>query len=1236
MNQKVATEVNQLQAENDRLKAQLAAMRGEVATQAAAVSIGGIETMTLRVGIDDRVEYANSAMARLAGVEKSTLIGADISSLQQCLPEELARAVLAVAPNAPAAAVAITRPTGERSTFQVKVTGRGGHRDIVIQDVSDEHRFRAYVERYVSRELASLSDDELQSFKFPERRCMTVSFADLRGFTALSERLSPEELRATVNAYLEEAMEAIHAAQGTVDKIVGDEVMALFGAPRHYADHALRAVQAACDQLRRMEKLRSEFSSSGQLMPPCGIGINTGEMVLGNIGSSMRQDYTVMGAAVNLASRLCSVAGGSEVLVTQATLDAVVSVLPDGWRVAESVTASSEPDAVVSGKHEGVFALPDALAGKRITIGPDPSPQFEFAYRYLLKAKGFTEPLPVLSVTRRGHDVVQRSDAVEQPGHTERIFGKYRLLTRLGRGAFGEVWRARDGFGNVVAIKLLLAGEHASESQIERFRREAAVMGRLHHRHICRIHEVGEWERITFIAMEYVDGASLAELLRPADAGEATHLPSLETAFAQLDVQGTVTTEASEGAAREDRACLILPQPQTLAIIVQVCDALHASHQAGVFHRDLKPGNIMIRRNGEPVVTDFGLAKLALPNGQLPMSMSGQLVGTVGYMAPEQARSSKDVDERADVYSLGAVLYQMLAGQRHFPTRDNLLEDIQRLQHWTPPRPRELNKQIDVDLEIITMKALRAEPSERYRSIAAFREDLLRYQRGEIISAKAATPREILTKWVRRNRAVAAVSAAALVLLFASAAVFTWFNYVQRVRAQTARAQAEELVGFMVTDLRGKLDAIGRLSLLRDVNEKVDQYFRAAAPTESGFNAKRLRAVALQNEGDVLAAQGQLADAATRYRETLRVIRELQKERPTEKIVRRDEWAVLGKLSGTEHAAGNLEVALETAHAALRLARDLAAETPEVGYHRDYAISFNQVGLLEDRGGNRAAAQTAYETGLAELTKLLEKHPGDRQLQRDVMVAHLRVGELAFGGGDLGLARREFEIATSLTRQLIASDPGDAVSQRDFSVAVTKLADVDVREKRFEHARSRYEEALQVRQRLSTQDPENADALRDLSVPYEKLGSLEAARDDMRAALAPFERSGEIAAQLAAKDPANAEWQRDLTVSLEQIGQVREAIGDFPGAIENFQKSLEIGTRLVGADPHNASLQQDLSLTYKELGECLANSGDRGRGIDFLSEAEKRHTGMASRDPSNQTLQDELSEIRSSLEALRR
>ena len=169
-------------------------------------------------------------------------------------------------------------------------------------------------------------------------------------------------------------------------------------------------------------------------MPPCGIGINTGEMVLGNIGSSMRQDYTVMGAAVNLASRLCSVARGSEILVTQATLDAIVRALPSEWTVTEIASDSSDTKSVVDDKHKGVFRLPPDHAGKSLRIGVEASPRFEFRYLYSLKAKGFTDPLPVLSVERIGEAPVVLSDVVEQAARPRRS-RIYRLRTRSSANA---------------------------------------------------------------------------------------------------------------------------------------------------------------------------------------------------------------------------------------------------------------------------------------------------------------------------------------------------------------------------------------------------------------------------------------------------------------------------------------------------------------------------------------------------------------------------------------------------------------------------------------------------------------------------------------------------------------------------------------------------------------------------------------------------------------------------------
>ena len=209
----------------------------------------------------------------------------------------------------------------------------------------------------------------------------------------------------------------------------------------------------------------------------------------------------------------------------------------------------------------------------------------------------------------------------------------------------------------------------------------------------------------------------------------------------------------------------ILPIEQTLSIVIKVCDAIQFAHEHGVLHRDLKPGNILLREDGEPLVADFGLAKLKSNEASHSLSLTGHVVGTLENMAPEQAESSKDVDERADVYSIGTILYQMLAGRRHFEATGNIVKDAQTLKTHEPARPRAFNPQIHPDLEIITLKALRNAPAERYRSVAALRADIDHYRRGEVISAKPVSPVDLLKKLVLRNKVVSAVSAASFLIV---------------------------------------------------------------------------------------------------------------------------------------------------------------------------------------------------------------------------------------------------------------------------------------------------------------------------------------------------------------------------------------------------------------------------------------------------------------------------------------
>lgn len=798
-----SNELEELRAEIARLKGQLAGTSG---THSGSTSIEGLETFTLRIGQDDIIHYANTPFCNHFKLTKDEIINKPVSELKRILDDAFLKAF--DRPESGTEETTVRDRSGK--VYEVRRTLREGLLDVVIQDVTNEQRFKDYVKKYVSADLAELSEDDLDTFKYPERRFMSVSFTDLRGFTAMSETLSPEDVRSTMNAYLDATIRAVEDNKATVDKIVGDEVMALYGAPRYYKDHALRAIVSACDQIRNLAQLQTEFRRIGKEMPHCGIGVNTGDMVVGNMGGGGRQDYTVLGAVVNLAARLCGAARGGEIVTTEATLNAVLETLPEGWNAQEFHSVAPVDISGIGGKTEVITQLPEHLAGKLIAIGPalntdGATAQFSFQYAYAAKVKGVDEPLPVLLVHdyRQADASMALSEDLADRSQAERIFGKYRFIERIGRGGMGEVWKAKDSFGNVVAVKLLIAGEGASESQIKRFKREAEIMAKLQHPGICRIHEVGEVDKINYIAMEYVDGVTLSAILKHRSQsttrthGSSEDLDSLVTIVKESIVQ---SGEQEGGNAADDntpeadqRNYTVLPFQQTLSLISKVCQAVHYAHEHGILHRDLKPANIMIRSDGSPVVMDFGLAKMDTSDqGEASLSVSGQIVGTIEYMSPEQAESSKAVRETADVYSLGAILYQMLTGKRHFASSGNLLTDANNLKFHMPVPLRKHNSEIDRDLEIITLKALRPEAVDRYPSVNGLREDLLKYRNGEVISARSVSIVEMAWKWCKRNKALSSVVALSLVILISSAVWFVISLNQKRLEAEASEARAME------------------------------------------------------------------------------------------------------------------------------------------------------------------------------------------------------------------------------------------------------------------------------------------------------------------------------------------------------------------------------------------------------------------------------------------------------------
>lgn len=342
---------------------------------------------------------------------------------------------------------------------------------------------------------------------------------------------------------------------------------------------------------------------------------------------------------------------------------------------------------------------------------------------------------PPSRATSRADDAAP-SDGSDGP----RRLGRYRLLRSLGRGGQGEVWLAEDPrLERRVALKILHTWSAASPQAFARFRREALIASRLDHPGICTVYESGIEQGLPYFAMRYVEGESLAQRIA---AQRARWLEQRER-----DASSTPTSKAALGS--------------LLEIVERAARAAHAAHEAGVVHRDLKPANIVVTAGGEPVLLDFGLAR-DLESDAASLTNTGEIFGTPDYMAPEQvAGKSAEIDARADVYALGATLFECLTLRRPFQgaTRDALYHAI---LHAAPPDLRKLVPHAPRDLEVIVQTALEKDPARRYRSALEFADDLARLRRGEPIRARRSGPLRRARRWAQREPLSAGLLLAAL------------------------------------------------------------------------------------------------------------------------------------------------------------------------------------------------------------------------------------------------------------------------------------------------------------------------------------------------------------------------------------------------------------------------------------------------------------------------------------------
>ena len=779
------------------------------------------------------------------------------------------------------------------------------------------------------------------------------------------------------------------------------------------------------------------------------------------------------------------------------------------------------------------------------------------------------------------------------PEGSRTTIGPYRLTGVLGEGGMGIVYAAQqlEPIRRQVALKVVRTGL-GSDEILTRFQAERQALAVMEHPGISKVLDAGTTDdRLPYFVMELVDG-----------------------------VPFTVWCDEHRLSTRE-RVRLFIP----------LCQAIRHAHQKGVIHRDLKPSNVLVTAQAgqaQPKVIDFGIAKAIdrRLTEQTLVTEAGMAMGTPAYMSPEQAEGSQlDIDTRTDVYALGVMLYEVLAGSLPAdPAKLGLIPFIaqlmarltdppspsarvredsatgKRLAEQRATEPLALARELRGDLDAITLKAMAPERERRYQSVAELSQDLERFLGNEPVSARAPSLGYRAGKLARRRPTAVALVASAMVFLVGMTTVSTiQARRIARARAvaEQRRSQAEDLLGFMIGDLRGKLEPIGRLALLDDVGKRAMTYFASVPASELTDEELFRRSQALSQLGQVRLAEGNMDEAMKGFRESLSQVRDLVDRDPNN-----TEW--LAGLGASHFWVGYVhydrsqhDSALAQFEPYLEVSRRLVArDSTKPEWQLEVGYAHSNIGSVHEARGEWAEAIRAFRYTLDVKEKLVALDSSNLDWRVDLGVSHNTLGRAHEREGSLDSAEAHYLADLAVSEGVARRDSSNAKWQERLSGALSYAARVSEMRGLLADAATSYASALRVVRALIARDSSNANWRREEAALGSLAARVQLARGDATGALAGAREAHYILDALARRDTSNVDIRSQLAIAEIEVGRALDALGQRPAARRALESAEASLAALLGSGSADQRSRAELGRARVILADMLVREGGRDRG----------------------------------------